>query len=196
MTYDKRQPWSTDIHLPLFIRGPGIQAGSALPDLVSMPDLSATLLDMAGVAGPPHFDGHSILPALTRQRGAAAANAEIDGAAAAGTASADIAADADAAATAAAAAAAGATAAGATAGAIAAAPRLMVLVEYHGETLNGGAASAACAATHGTDLWCTSDGREIPTPPFFSGEELCLCIDSANNTFACLRALTAAASYR
>lgn len=60
--YDKRQPWETDTHLPLLIRGPGITPGSAVAAPVSMIDLSATFLDMAGVATPSYFDGASLLP--------------------------------------------------------------------------------------------------------------------------------------
>lgn len=60
--YDKRQPWDTDTHLPLLIRGPGIAPASVTAAPVSMPDLSATLLDMAGIARPPFFDGSSVLP--------------------------------------------------------------------------------------------------------------------------------------
>ena len=35
--YDKRQPWETDTHLPLLIRGPGIKAGISTAAPVSMP---------------------------------------------------------------------------------------------------------------------------------------------------------------
>lgn len=147
LIYDKRQPWETDVHLPLFVRGPGVKAGTTLPDLVSMPDLSATVLDIAGVAVPPQFDGSSILPALRGE--APAAGAE----------------------------------------------RLMVLVEYTGETADGGGSDPACAQTGGTNLFCGGDGN-YTVPPFFYGEMLCACQDSANNTYSCLRVRTGAANYR
>ena len=147
LIYDKRQPWETDVHIPLFVKGPGVAPGSALTSLVSMPDLSATLLDIAGVAAPPQFDGSSILPALRGE--APAAGAE----------------------------------------------RLMVLVEYVGETADGGGSDPACAQTGGTDLFCGADGN-YSIPPFFYGAPLCVCQDSANNTYGCLRVRTGAANYR
>ena len=62
LIYDKRQPWETDTHLPLYARGPGIVPGSSVPALVTMPDLAATFLDMAGLPAPASFDGTSWLP--------------------------------------------------------------------------------------------------------------------------------------
>jgi len=112
-----------------------------------MPDLSATLLDIAGVAAPPQFDGSSILPALRGE--APAAGAE----------------------------------------------RRMVLVEYVGETADGGGSDPACAQTGKTDLFCGADGN-YSIPPFFYGAPLCVCQDSANNTYSCLRVRTGAANYR
>ena len=146
LIYDKRQPWETDVHLPLFVRGPGVKAGSTLSSLVSMPDLSATLLDIAGVPPPPHFDGSSILPALRGEPPAAGAE------------------------------------------------RIAVLVEYTGETADGGG-GGACSQTRGTNLFCNPDGN-YTVPPFFYGEPLCVCQDAANNTYSCLRVRTAAANYR
>jgi len=60
--YDKRNPFEADTHLPMLIRGPGVAAGLAVGAPFSMVDLSATLLDMAGVPPPPHFDGATLLP--------------------------------------------------------------------------------------------------------------------------------------
>lgn len=65
--YDKRQPWETDTHLLLLIRGPGIAAGTSVAAPVSMVDLSATFLNMSGALTPDHFDGESLLP-LARQQ--------------------------------------------------------------------------------------------------------------------------------
>jgi arylsulfatase A-like enzyme len=64
LVYDKRNPFETDTHLPLLIRGPGVTAGSATAAPVHMTDLSATFLDMAGVTPPPEFDSVSVLPLL------------------------------------------------------------------------------------------------------------------------------------
>ena len=65
LIYDKRQPWETDVHVPLYARGPGIAARTNVSALVSMPDLAATFLDMAGVPAPDAFDGTSWLPWAT-----------------------------------------------------------------------------------------------------------------------------------
>jgi N-acetylglucosamine-6-sulfatase len=132
--YDKREPWLTDTHLPLFIRGPGIPPATTSDALVTMPDVSATLLDIAGVPLPAHYDGASFLPFAQG------------------------------------------TAPGA---------RLMDLVEYHGETSDGGD-GAVCARTHGTGMFCNPDGN-YSTPPYFYGAPLCVCQDVANNTYNCLR---------
>ena len=62
LVYDKRNAFETDTHLPMLIRGPGIARGTAVAAPVSMTDLSATFLDMAGLPAPPHFDSASMLP--------------------------------------------------------------------------------------------------------------------------------------
>jgi N-acetylglucosamine-6-sulfatase len=62
-TYDKRQPWDTDTHVPLIMRGPGIPKYTSSRTMANMVDLTATLLDMAGAPVPTHFDGESLLPA-------------------------------------------------------------------------------------------------------------------------------------
>jgi N-acetylglucosamine-6-sulfatase len=62
LVYDKRNPFEADTHLPMLIRGPGVAPGLAVGAPFSMVDLSATLLDMAGVSPPPQFDGATMLP--------------------------------------------------------------------------------------------------------------------------------------
>jgi N-acetylglucosamine-6-sulfatase len=62
LVYDKRNAFETDTHLPMLIRGPGIAPGTAVAAPVSMTDLSATFLHMAGLPVPPHFDTASMLP--------------------------------------------------------------------------------------------------------------------------------------
>jgi N-acetylglucosamine-6-sulfatase len=141
LVYDKRQPWETDTHLPLLLRGPGVAAGSATAAPVSMVDLSATFLDMAGLAVPPHFDGASVLPFL---RPAPAP------------------------------------------------PRLAAYIEYQGEGGDGGG-RGVCARTAGQDLMCNAAGN-YTRPPFFFGEDFCLCQDSPNTTYACLRVVEGAAA--
>ncbi|EDW32515.1 GL10403 [Drosophila persimilis] len=58
--FDKRQPYETDIHVPLLIRGPGIAAESHLHVAVSLIDLAPTVLDWAGITVPHYMDGRSI----------------------------------------------------------------------------------------------------------------------------------------
>ena len=70
-----------------------------------------------------------------------------------------------------------------------------MLVEYTGETADGGGSAPACAETRGTNLFCGDDGN-YTLPPFFYGQPLCVCQDAANNTYSCLRVRTAAANYR
>lgn len=57
--WDKRQPYETDIRIPLIIRGPGVKKNriSTLP--VSAVDFAPTLLDMAGIKSPEDMDGRS-----------------------------------------------------------------------------------------------------------------------------------------
>lgn len=58
MPIDKRQPYETDIRVPLLIRGPGIEP-SKISAPVSSVDLFATILDIASVQVPS--DGTSLL---------------------------------------------------------------------------------------------------------------------------------------
>ncbi|XP_078050713.1 N-acetylglucosamine-6-sulfatase [Augochlora pura] len=58
MPIDKRQPYETDIRVPLLIRGPGIEP-SKISAPVSSVDLFATILEIAGVQRPS--DGTSLL---------------------------------------------------------------------------------------------------------------------------------------
>lgn len=58
MPFDKRQPYETDIRIPLLIRGPGFSVGEFKYPTSSV-DLFATILDMAGGDAPS--DGTSLL---------------------------------------------------------------------------------------------------------------------------------------
>lgn len=59
-------PWlRTGGHAPdgfCLLRGPGIAPGSRLADDAAIPDLTATLLEMLGVAVPAYIEGRSLLP--------------------------------------------------------------------------------------------------------------------------------------
>jgi arylsulfatase A-like enzyme len=62
---DKRTPYEEDLRVPLLVRGPGVVAGSSLPQLVTNLDLASTILDIADAeAGVPQ-EGQSLLPLLT-----------------------------------------------------------------------------------------------------------------------------------
>lgn len=54
--YDKRQPYETDIRVPLFIKGPHIQYATN-DDPVMNIDLAPTILSLAGLNPPKHMDG-------------------------------------------------------------------------------------------------------------------------------------------
>jgi len=57
------------IRVPLILRWPDhVAPGAVHENMVSMIDISATVLDMAGVALPPRLDGHPILGPRVRQR--------------------------------------------------------------------------------------------------------------------------------
>ncbi|XP_015117296.1 N-acetylglucosamine-6-sulfatase [Diachasma alloeum] len=59
MPMDKRQPYESDIRVPLLIRGPGITPGSQVKAPVSSVDLFSTILEMGGTEAVS--DGTSML---------------------------------------------------------------------------------------------------------------------------------------
>jgi hypothetical protein len=70
MSGGKTSPFEEDIHLPLYIRGPGVTAGSSIPHLVANIDLAVTFADLAGInvqntsAIPTAVDGRSFKSVL------------------------------------------------------------------------------------------------------------------------------------
>lgn len=64
---EKMLPYETDIRIPLFIRGPGIKAGTQMKEMVSNIDIAPTILDFAGIPVPNIMDGQSMAPLLTGQ---------------------------------------------------------------------------------------------------------------------------------
>lgn len=60
MPIDKRQPYETDIRVPLLISGPGIEP-SMISEPVSSVDIFATLLNIAGIVYPS--DGTTLFKA-------------------------------------------------------------------------------------------------------------------------------------
>ena len=56
----KRSCHDSCIHIPLIAHGPGFTGGKRIPELVSLMDLPATLLDIAGIEKPEDFAGDSL----------------------------------------------------------------------------------------------------------------------------------------
>ena len=66
--------WEQTTHIPFIVRGPGVEAGSACTQPVSLIDVYPSLVDLAGVEVPEWLDGASIKPQLANpasSRGAA-----------------------------------------------------------------------------------------------------------------------------
>jgi arylsulfatase A-like enzyme len=60
----KDQPYEEAVRVPLYIRGPGIPAGSIVHNQIGNVDVSVTLSDAAGITPPNFVDGRSFLPLL------------------------------------------------------------------------------------------------------------------------------------
>lgn len=67
LAWDKREPYETDIRVPFFIRGPGVEKKAALESPVLNIDIAPTLLDIAGSTVPDCMDGLSFLPLIKKQ---------------------------------------------------------------------------------------------------------------------------------
>jgi arylsulfatase A-like enzyme len=60
----KRSPHESSIHIPLLVQGPGFNRSHMVRELVSMIDVTPTLLDAASVKVPSSMTGQSMLPLL------------------------------------------------------------------------------------------------------------------------------------
>lgn len=60
----KDTPYETDIHLPLYVRGPGIKPGTKVPEMAGNIDLAPTFATLAGARIAPFVDGQSLVPYL------------------------------------------------------------------------------------------------------------------------------------
>lgn len=60
----KDQPYEEAVRVPLYIRGPGIAAGSVISHQIGNVDIPVTLSDAAGITPPNFVDGRSFLPLL------------------------------------------------------------------------------------------------------------------------------------
>ena len=63
---DKRYPYEESVRTPLFVRGPGVSAGSKIENLVVNTDFAPTFAELAGTSSPPG-DGRSFVPLLQGQ---------------------------------------------------------------------------------------------------------------------------------
>jgi len=62
----KRSGHDASTHVPLIVEGPIFNGGGEIRELVSMVDLTPTLLDAAGIAAPGTMQGRSTLPLVRR----------------------------------------------------------------------------------------------------------------------------------
>ncbi len=64
----KRSCHESSLRLPCAFRGPGFDGRGQVQELVSLIDLSPTLLDAAGIEIPEHMEGNSIMPLLRGEK--------------------------------------------------------------------------------------------------------------------------------
>ena len=65
----KRSPHESSIRIPMVLQGPGLNHSRKISEVVSMVDVTPTLLDAAGVQVPASMKGHSFMPVITRAKG-------------------------------------------------------------------------------------------------------------------------------
>jgi arylsulfatase A-like enzyme len=61
----KGTAYEEDIRVPFVIRGPGIEPGTTIPQMIANIDFAPTVAEMTGVRAPDFVDGHSFLPFLS-----------------------------------------------------------------------------------------------------------------------------------
>jgi arylsulfatase A-like enzyme len=67
----KRSPHESSIRIPLIMQGPGLNQSRKVSEVVSMVDVTPTLLDAAGVPIPASMKGRSFLPLINQPKGRA-----------------------------------------------------------------------------------------------------------------------------
>jgi arylsulfatase A-like enzyme len=65
----KRSPHESSIHIPMIMQGPGLNQSRMVREVVSMVDVTPTLLDAAGVPVPASMKGRSFLPLIKSAEG-------------------------------------------------------------------------------------------------------------------------------
>eukprot|EP00048_Salpingoeca_helianthica_P017930 m.239752 g.239752 ORF g.239752 m.239752 type:complete len:549 (+) comp22808_c0_seq1:14-1660(+) len=159
---DKRLPYEFDIHLPSFVRGPGIPSRSLVTAAVLNIDLFPTFLDMASLGPPTTLDGKSALPLLRQAVSLDSHSASLPPSELAHAVTRGLLAGSE------------------------TAPRDF-LVEYYGET-SGGLPPVCQGSPDVNSLECYREGPEMArVPPHYDGPTLCSCQDVRNNTYRCLR---------
>ncbi|XP_078481110.1 extracellular sulfatase Sulf-1 [Ciona intestinalis] len=63
----KSMPYDFDIRVPLYMRGPGIQEGLHVNEIILNIDMAPTILGIAGVEVPEWMDGRNFMPVIRRQ---------------------------------------------------------------------------------------------------------------------------------
>lgn len=63
--FGKTLPYEQNLRMPMLVAGPGVEAGSTSDVAVSIVDLAATFLDIAGAGSERRLDGVSLLPTWT-----------------------------------------------------------------------------------------------------------------------------------
>jgi N-sulfoglucosamine sulfohydrolase len=67
LVHGKTWSYEPGVHVPLLLRGPGVEPGQVRSDLASAVDLMPTILRAAGVAVPEEVAGQPLLPSATRE---------------------------------------------------------------------------------------------------------------------------------
>ncbi|HET7099959.1 MAG TPA: sulfatase-like hydrolase/transferase, partial [Terriglobia bacterium] len=67
----KRSPHESSIHIPLIMQGPGLNRSRKISEVVSMVDVTPTLLDAAGLPVPASMKGRSFMPVISQPKGRA-----------------------------------------------------------------------------------------------------------------------------
>jgi len=58
----KMLPYEEDIHVPLYVRGPGIQPGTIVSEITANIDIAPTIAELAGAEPAEYVDGRSFVP--------------------------------------------------------------------------------------------------------------------------------------